>query len=271
MKILDGKKLASQIQQRLKQTRKLRVSLDAILVGNNPASLLYLKKKSEMAAQLGIEFHQHRLPATASEARVVSKIVSLNRGLRVGGVIVQLPLPAKFNVGRVINAIDPKKDVDGMTDANIAIGQILPATGVGILQLLDAYKIKYRHRQIALLGFTRLLNVPLSVYFARLGNQVMVLQKGTRDMNELKQADIIISATGQPGLIKGRYIKPGAVVIDAGISQVKGKVAGDVDAKSVARKAAWLSPVPGGVGPMTVVSLFLNLLDAQKTSSRGPL
>jgi len=264
MKLLNGKKIAARLQTAL--GRKLSgKTLAAILVGNNPASVLYLTKKADMAKKLGAKFRLYKFKSSASSTTVIKKINALNLDTEVSGIIVQLPLPAQFNLLKVINSVVPHKDVDGLTDINIATSKILPATATGILELLQHYKINTQAKTIALIGFTRLLNVPLSIYFARRNNQVVVLQEDTCDMNELKTADIVITATGQPDLIVGRHIKKGAVVIDAGISRVGNKVKGDVDAHSVGKQAGYLTPVPGGVGPMTVVSLFANLLKLQKT------
>jgi len=269
-KLLDGKRVAAKLKKNLIRKFGCGVNgLAAILVGRNPASILYLKKKAAMAKELGVEFSVHQFGADASETAIIRRIQSLNNDRKVGGIIVQLPLPKKFNSVRIVNSIAPAKDVDGMTDSNIANGVVLPATAAGILELLAEYEIATKHKKIVLLGFSRLLNVPLSIYFGRRGNSVVVLQKDTQDMNQLKQADIVISATGTPRLIKGNLIKEGAVVIDAGIARVRGKIVGDADIKSVSRKAGYLSPVPGGVGPMTVISLFANLLSLKKSASES--
>ncbi len=254
---------ARQLRGRFKTTGQLA----AILVGDNPASVVYLQKKAEMASTLAAKFELYRFSAGASQAVVEKQIAKLNADKRVAGVIVQLPLPSRFDTSKVVNAIAPSKDVDGLTDANIADRRMLPATAAGILKLLDAYRIKLCGQKIALVGFTRLLNIPLSIYFAGLDNSVVVLQKGTRDMAELKSADIVITATGQPRLIAGRQIKSGAVVVDAGASRVGKKLVGDVDFASANRRAKWITPVPGGVGPMTVTALYANLLSAAKLRS----
>lgn len=268
MKLLDGKKVAANWQRQLRG-KKAPGSLEAILIGNNPASVLYLKKKAEMAKALGVHFHLHRFSAKAAPGAITRQIERLNANNKVAGIIVQLPLPARFNVAKIVNAVVPYKDIDGLTDTNIISSKTLPATAVGILKLLRAYKITTRRKKIVLLGFTRLLNVPLSIYLARQGSEVVVLQQGTKDMRELKAADIIISAVGQPKLVKGRLVKKGAVVIDAGVSYIGKRVVGDIDTRSVNKKAKYLTPVPGGVGPMTVISLFANLTGMSKVSSRG--
>lgn len=268
MTILDGKKVAAKWKKDLARSSHGKVgSLSAILVGGNPASVLYLKKKAKMANELGIKFDIYKFKTNVNETKVIKKIQSLNENDRVGGIIIQLPLPSHFDSAKVINSIHDSKDVDGMTDKNIASGNVLPATAAGILRMLDEYKIKVQNKNIVLLGFTRLLNVPLSVYWASRGNRVTVLQDKTKDMKILKQADVIVSATGVPSLITGTLIKKDAIVIDAGIAQVRGRVAGDVDLQTVAKKAKYVSLVPGGVGPITVVSLFANLLGIYKSVS----
>lgn len=234
-------------------------TLAAVLVGKNPASILYLKKKRELAEKLGVKFVLHKLPAKVAAEQVMSLIEKLNYDKKIAGIIVQLPLSKHLDTGRIVNAVDPKKDVDGLTDANIISGEILPATATGILRLLTEYKISLANKKIALVGWTRLLNLPLSLYFARKGNQVVVVQEGTKNFNELKKADIIITVVGKANLIKGKDIKAGAVVVDAGVDKVRGGITGDCNFKSVSQKAGYLTPVPGGVGPMTVVSLLINL------------
>jgi len=238
--------------------------LVAVLVGDNPASVLYLKKKKELAEKLGVKFELVKLPASSSTKVVIAKIHQLNDDKRIAGIIVQLPLPKGLDTDVIVNAVVPEKDVDGLTDENILSGKVLPATAAGILALLKEYKIDWRDKRIGLVGFTRLLNLPLSLHFVRAGNPVVVLQKGAKNWAELKQADIVITAVGRAGLIKGSQIKTGAVVVDAGVSQVKGKLKGDCDFVTVAKKADYITPVPGGVGPMTVISLLGNLLNLAK-------
>jgi len=262
--LLDGKKLAEKLTRSLTGKFKGVGKLAAVLVGENSASVLYLRKKGELAEKLGVKFELVKLPKNSSTKKVVEEIQRLNSDKGVAGIIVQLPLPKQIDVDVVVNAALPNKDVDGLTDANILSGNVLPATATGILRLLTEYKIDLRNKKIGLVGFTRLLNLPLSLHFARLGNSVVVLQEGTKNFGELKMVDVIITAVGKPGLISGKDIKWGAVVIDAGIVTINGKVRGDCDA-SVSKMAGWMTPVPGGVGPMTVVSLLVNLKKLAKT------
>lgn len=263
MILLDGKKLAAALQQDLRR-KTAPGSLEAVLVGDNPASVMYLQKKGEMAKSLGVPFHLHRFSSRASEASIIKKIEQLNTDRKVAGIIVQLPLPKKFRTEAIVNSVAVNKDIDGLNDENIATSRMLPATAEGILKLLSHYRIRTKKRKIVLVGFTRLLNIPLSIYFTRQGNRVAVVQEHTKNMAELKNADIIITAAGKPKLITGRWVKQGAVVVDAGISRIGKRVVGDVDFDSVSKKASYLTPVPGGVGPMTVVSLFANLFGLRK-------
>lgn len=262
--ILDGKKVAEKITRQLSGKFKNVGRLVGILVGDNPASKLYLKKKGELAEKLGVKFELKQLPAKATTNQVVAVIEKLNQDTKVSGMIVQLPLPAQVDTDVVVNAVTPTKDADGLTDANINSGKVLPATAVGILRLLQEYKIGLKNKQVVLVGFTRLLNLPLSLDLVRMGSRVVVLQLGTKDFSELKSADIIITAAGKAGLIHGKDIKVGAVVVDAGIQMVKGKPVGDCESRTVGQRAGYLTPVPGGVGPMTVVSLLANLLVLSK-------
>lgn len=262
--LLDGKKLAEKVTHNLMGKFKGVGVLAAVQVGDNPASELYLKKKGDLAKKLGVKFDWHKLSGRSTTAQVVNLIRKLNCDQKVAGIIVQLPLPKQCNTDTVVNAVEPSKDVDGLTDVNILSGEVLPATAAGILKLLANYKISLLGKRVVLVGFTRLLNLPMSLYFSRMGNSVTVLQEGTKDFGALKQADLIISAVGKANLIKGKDIQAGAVVVDAGISVVKGKTVGDCETKTVSSKAGYLTPVPGGVGPMTVVSLLSNLLELSK-------
>ncbi|MDD5606132.1 MAG: bifunctional 5,10-methylenetetrahydrofolate dehydrogenase/5,10-methenyltetrahydrofolate cyclohydrolase [Patescibacteria group bacterium] len=260
MKLLDGKKIAADWQKALNK-KVAGKCLAAVMVGDNPASVLYLKKKADMAKKLGVTFTLHSLPANTTTEKVVALVRKLNTSQRVNGIIVQLPLPSKMNEAKILEAIAPSKDVDGLTDASLTEDGVLPATAAGIVRLLESYWIPLTCQSVALIGFTRLLNVALAVYLSSRGNEVVVVQKGTQDMAELKRADIIITAAGRPGLVLGKHVGRGAVVVDAGITRRGKTVVGDVDFESVKKQAAYITPVPGGVGPMTVMALFANLAE----------
>jgi methylenetetrahydrofolate dehydrogenase (NADP+) / methenyltetrahydrofolate cyclohydrolase len=259
MQILDGRVLAARLKNNLKKELVGVGSFEAFLIGRDPASILYLRKKAEMARELGVEFHLHEYSAKVAIATVIKKIQALNEDGSVAGIMVQLPVPKGFDSDRIVNAITPEKDADGLTDANIAGGEILPATAEGVLQIMRHYKISWKDKVVVLVGFTRLLNVPLSIYLAKNGAQVVAIQEKTKTFDVLKTADIIITAAGKANLISAKNIKKGAVILDAGTNQYRGKLVGDVDYNSVIKKAAAVTPTPGGVGPMTVTSLFVNL------------
>lgn len=242
-------------------------ALAGVLIGNDPASVLYLELKAKMAKRLGIGFQLHRLPASASKAVVRELIEKLNADKEVGGIIVQLPLPKKFDSGEVVNMVATNKDVDGLSDAMIAMQDILPATAAGIVEMARHYKINFRDRDVVMVGFSRLLNVPLSIYIANQGANVTILQEDTKDFAVLKKADVIITAAGKRKLIKAKDVKNGVVVIDAGIVKEGMRVYGDVDFEAVGAKSSLITPVPKGVGPMTLVALLANLITLQKVAS----
>lgn len=270
MKVLDGTKLARRWEKKLMREKRGQVKdLVGVLVGNDPASVLYLNLKEKMARRLGIGFRLAKFPATIANSKLRREIEKLNVDEQVGGIIVQLPLPDKFVADEVVNWVLPNKDVDGLSDEVIAKGEILPATAAGIVEMLDEYKIAVDGKKAVLLGFSRLLNVPLSLYLARAGAQVVVLQRSTKDRSLLAQADIIISAVGKKSLITAHHVKHGAVVIDAGIVKEKNKVFGDVKYDDVAPKTSAITPVPGGVGPMTLVALLSNLIKLSKMALEG--
>lgn len=265
MLILDGQKLAKKWEADLLKNRTGHVpDLAGVLVGTDPSSVLYLKLKEKMARRLGIGFRLCALPASASQARLKALIDDLNADAGVGGIIVQLPLPDKFVADEVVNWVDAQKDVDGLSDAMIHSGEILPATAAGIVKMISHYKIKINNQKVVLVGFSRLLNIPLSIYFSKMGAEVVVLQEGTKDFKELKSADVIVTAVGKRNLIRGSHVKEGVVVFDAGIVKEKGKIYGDVDFVSVGAKSSAITPVPGGVGPMTLVALLSNLITLAK-------
>ena len=268
MKLLDGAKLAKIWEAELLATKPARVAdLVGVLVGNDPASVLYLQLKEKMAKRLGIGFRLVSLPATTSKDKVRTLIEQLNTDPGVGGIIVQLPLPKKFKSAEVVNWVALEKDVDGLSDAAIKEQKVLPATAAGIVKLIEHYKIALRGKNIVLVGFSRLLNVPLSIFLANHAANVVVLQESTKDYSFLKRADIIISAVGRYKLIKAGQVTEGVVVIDAGIVKQGKKVTGDADFSNVSKKASMITPVPGGVGPMTLVGLLSNLILLQKAAS----
>lgn len=273
VKILSGEKLARRILANLKKKHRKnpclagrRVCLAVVQVGGNPVSLKYIAEKEKAAKDLGIGFRLMVYPQNVSQRVLAREIQKAGKDKKVSGMIVQLPLPKHINMQLVLDEIPPRKDVDVLSSSSLtefALGTfpILPPTVAAISLLLKETKKKLEGTRVAVVGAGRLVGLPVSVWLSQQGARVSLIQKGTQHAAELiKEADIVISGVGKPGLITGSMIKKGAVVIDAGTSVESGKTQGDVDLKSVSKKAGYLSPVPGGVGPLTVACLFQNLV-----------
>ena len=286
-KLIDGKKIAETIKEEIKVEVVEMIDNDidaphlaAILVGDDPASQTYVKSKEKAAARLGMVSSIYRYPADISEEEILKAIEFINNDDEVDGLIVQLPLPDHINVNKVIEAIDPKKDVDGFHPVNVgkmAIGQqtFVSATPAGIMELLRRSKIDTVGKHCVILGRSNIGGSPMSILMSKKtspGNStVTVCHSRTRNMEAFtRSADILICAIGQPEFVKADMVKEGAVVIDVGIHRLpantpKGyKIVGDVDFDEVVNKAGYITPVPGGVGPMTIAMLLKNTLSAAK-------
>lgn len=267
MKLLLGKEIAQKILNDIKKRLpEKKLGLAVIQVGSNPASEIYIKEKKKIAQSLGIGFWMTKLPPTVSQEKVQNIVLKIGRDPAISGIIIQLPLPPQFRTQEILNCIPLKKDVDVLSSVALglfALGQlpILPPTIKAIALLLKASHTSLKGKRVTVVGAGRLVGLPLIFWLLSQGATVSVANKFTKDLSLLtKKADILISATGKPLLIKGNMVKKGAVVIDAGTSVEGGRTKGDVDLKSVAKKAKYLAPVPGGVGPLTVACLFYNLL-----------
>ena len=286
-KLIDGKKIAETIKEEIKVEVVEMIDNDidaphlaAILVGDDPASQTYVKSKEKAAARLGMVSSIYRYPADISEEEILKAIEFINNDDEVDGLIVQLPLPDHINVNKVIEAIDPKKDVDGFHPVNVgkmAIGQqtFVSATPAGIMELLRRSKIDTVGKHCVILGRSNIVGSPMSILMSKKtspGNStVTVCHSRTQNMEAFtRSADILICAIGQPEFVKANMVKEGAVVIDVGIHRLpantpKGyKIVGDVDFDEVVNKAGYITPVPGGVGPMTIAMLLKNTLSAAK-------
>lgn len=287
--IIDGKKVASEIKQeitaevaKLREAGKKIPHLAAILVGNNSSSETYVSNKVKDCEEVGFRSTLIKYPVRTSEKEVLEKIDELNRDEDVDGFIVQLPLPEHISENKVIEAIDPSKDADGFHPVNlgkmmIGIPGYLPATPFGIVELIRRYKIQTSGRKCVVIGRSNIVGRPVSILLSQKGIDatVCVVHSRTSDIqNIIHQADIIIAAIGSPSFVKAEMVKEGAVVIDVGTTRVNApgtkcgwKLAGDVDFENVAPKCSFITPVPGGVGPMTRVSLLRNTLIAAKAKS----
>lgn len=287
--ILDGLALSKQIKleirdevQKILARHRRAPHLVAILVGNNGASKAYVNSKVKDCEEVGFTSGLIKFPSTVSEAELLEKIDELNKSKAVDGFIVQLPLPKQIDQEKIIMAIDPRKDVDGFHPENfgkmaLEMHSFLPATPFGILTLLERYNIETKGKHCVIIGRSRIVGKPMAILMGRKdfpGNSTTTLTHSYTPHVEdfTRNADIVITALGDPGFLKADMIKEGAVVVDVGITRVdddseKGyHLAGDVDFESCEPKASWITPVPGGVGPMTRAMLMKNTLIAYKTS-----
>ena len=269
MKILDGKKLAERILHNIKRKiarKHLKLTLAIIIVGENRISQIFIRQKEKACNLVGIRFQLFSLSSKMSIKLVVKEIAKITHNPNYSGIIVQLPLPKKFPQQEILNLIPPEKDIDVLSE--VSLGKfyaktllISPPTVEGISRLLATYKIPIKGKNIVLIGAGDLVGLPLALWFLGGKATVSVAHKFTKDIASLtKKADVVVSGVGKPNLVKGTMVKKGVVVIDAGTSQVKGKVTGDIDFETVAKKASFITPVPGGVGPMTVACLLENLV-----------
>jgi methylenetetrahydrofolate dehydrogenase (NADP+)/methenyltetrahydrofolate cyclohydrolase len=285
MLLLDGKKARDYYREKMKERLgKLGFSpcLAIIQIGKNAESSIYIEQKKKFAASLGIQVKHIELGELDTESAILKNINELNKLNAIHGIIVQLPIPAHLNKLTVINAIDPSKDVDGLTDTNQKLledkkPKFIPATAKGVLLLLNYYSINVHGKKVAVFGRSRLVGHPVAKLLEIEGAQVSVCHSKTINAQKIsKESDIVIVAIGKPKLINSQYVKNGAVVIDVGINSVKGtvfeeeipgrKVIGDVDYNDVKALVSAISPVPGGVGPMTVLSLFDNVISSAEST-----
>ena len=271
---LDGRLLANQIQQNLKEeVRHLPhvPCLNVIYVGENPASTIYVNMKTKVAEAIGIQTVVHKVSAHATTDEIIHFIQQLNDTPSVDGILVQLPLPKHIDTNAVIEAISPSKDVDGLTSKNqggLMTGHptILPCTPLGCLRLIQQARTDLTGLNAVVVGRSRLVGRPMAQLLLNENCTVSQAHSKTQNLMELcAHADILVSATGVPGLIKRDFVKEGAIVVDVGISRTAdNRIAGDVDAASVMGRAGWLTPVPGGVGPMTVAMIMSNMINIVK-------
>ena len=269
--ILDGKMLRDKIFESLKaklDKMEQKPTLAVILVGENPASQIYVRNKKKTAEKLGINSLSIEYPSDISEEELLNKIKELNSDEKVTAILVQLPLPAHINKNKIIDAILPQKDVDGLTPYNLGklfSGEepyVYPCTPKGILLLLDEYNIKLEGKNIVVVGRSNLVGKPVAQMLLKRNATVTMCHSHTQNLSEItKTADIIVSAVGKK-VIGEKMLKSDCVVIDVGIFRDEnGKISGDVDFENVSKTAAYISPVPGGVGPMTIASLMLNTVE----------
>ena len=294
MTILDGRKTSKDIKDEIKvEVDKMKANgekvphLAAVIVGNDGASLTYVGSKVRACERVGFESTMVRLPNTTSEIELLDTIDDLNNNDDIDGFIIQLPLPPQINTQKVLMAVNPDKDVDGFHPANFGkmaldMSTFIPATPFGILELIDRYGVETKGKHTVVIGRSHIVGRPMSILMGRKGfpgnSTVTLTHSHTKNITQItSQADIIITALGVPGFLKAEMVKDDAVIIDVGITRVaddseKGYyITGDVDFENVSKKASFITPVPGGVGPMTIAMLLKNTLLAreQHRKNRG--
>ena len=277
---IDGKAFSQTVLEKIKgEHSQLKekygkpAGLAVVIVGNNPASQVYVKNKIRACENVGFYSENIELDENISEKELLQEIDKLNKNDRINGILVQLPLPAHINELKIIDSISPEKDVDGFHVSNIGkmvIGDetgFLSCTPYGIMQLLEEYKIEISGKDAVIIGRSNIVGKPMALMLIQKGATVQICNSRTKDLRKkLNEADIIIVAAGVPKLLKKEDVKEGAVVIDVGINRVDGKICGDVDYEEVAEKTSYITPVPGGVGPMTIASLIKNTFKSYKNS-----
>jgi methylenetetrahydrofolate dehydrogenase (NADP+)/methenyltetrahydrofolate cyclohydrolase len=280
--IINGKLVSSEIRAKIAKDVAMFVAesgfapgLAVVIVGSNPASLVYVRNKAKACREVGITSFEIALPEDVSEDTLLARISELNSDPAVHGILVQLPLPSHIDEQKVIRAIDPKKDVDAFHPENVGkimIGNytFLPCTPVGIMDLLDYYGIELSGKRCVVIGRSNIVGKPMAHLLLERNGTVTVCHSRTKNLaDETRRADVLVVAIGRAEFVKADMVKPGAVVIDVGINRCSdGRLVGDVDFASVSEVAEYITPVPGGVGPMTITTLLKNTLSAAKMSGR---
>jgi methylenetetrahydrofolate dehydrogenase (NADP+)/methenyltetrahydrofolate cyclohydrolase len=279
--IIDGKAIASALLKQIaaavatrQQQGQKQPGLSVILVGQDPASQVYVTNKRQACAEVGIKSIFHALNTNIAEEKLLDLIDELNHDDSIDGILVQLPLPDHIDCDTVLERIQPEKDVDGFHPYNLgrlAQGRSLlrPCTPAGIMTLLEEIHSPFKTQQAVVVGASNIVGRPMALELLKAGCTVTICHRMTTDLeSHVKRADILVSAVGSPGIIKGAWIKSGATVIDVGITRLSdGSLVGDVEFEAARQRAAWITPVPGGVGPMTVATLLKNTLAACALSS----
>ena len=277
---IDGKAVAAVVRAEVRErvvrlaTRGIVPGLAAVLVGDDPASLVYVGNKEKACEQVGIRSLRHRLPASTSETELVALVRRLGHDADVHGILVQLPLPAPLRAQVVIEALAPEKDVDGLHPVNqgrllAGLPGLRPCTPLGVLRLLDTTGVALAGARAVVVGRSVLVGKPVAFLLLERHATVTLCHSRTADLaGEVGRADVVVAATGQPALVRGEWIRPGAVVIDVGINRGgDGRLCGDVEFEPARARAALITPVPGGVGPMTVAMLLANTVTAAEQAA----
>ena len=278
MQLIDGKSLAKKVQstvasevEQLKQEKNIVPGLAVILIGDDPASQAYVKMKAKACENVGFYSITHSMPDTISQDEIIATIEMMNDNPRIDGILVQLPLPKHVDTDKILEVIDPKKDVDGFHAYNVGrlvtgLESFVACTPLGVMKMFEEYKIDLEGKDVCVVGASNIVGKPMASLLLNANATVTVTHIFTKDLKaHTSKADIVVVGVGVPGLIKEDMVKDGAIVIDIGINRIKdGSLVGDVDFENVSPKCSYITPVPGGVGPMTIAMLLSNTLKAAK-------
>ncbi len=279
--IIDGKKVSEHIRaeiaegvEKLKAKTGITPGLAAVLVGEDPASEIYVRNKRKACANAGMHSEEHKLPAETTEQELLNLVDRLNNDTKIHGILVQLPLPDHINEAKILRAVTPLKDVDGFHPYNVGLlvegnPRFISCTPHGIIKMLEFYNIEIAGKQAVIVGRSNIVGKPVSMLLLHRHATVTICHSRTKPLDEVtRRADILVAAIGRANFITADMVKEGAVVIDVGINRnEEGKLTGDVDFEAVSQKASYITPVPGGVGPMTISMLLWNTLE----SAKGPV
>jgi len=278
MQLIDGKSLAKKVQAtvttevaQLKQEMNIVPGLAVILVGDDPASHAYVKMKAKACENVGFYSITHHMPDTISQDEIIATIEMMNNNPRIDGILVQLPLPKQIDTDKILEVIDPKKDVDGFHAYNVGrlvtgLDSFVPCTPLGVMKMFEEYEIDLRGKDVCVVGASNIVGKPMASLLLNAEATVTITHIYTKDLKaHTSKADIIVVGVGVAGLIKEDMVKEGAIVIDIGMNRIEdGSLVGDVDFKNVSPKCSYITPVPGGVGPMTIAMLLSNTLKSAK-------
>ncbi len=280
--LIDGKALAGSVRTRiasevtaLNEEREIVPGLAVVLVGNDPASHAYVKMKAKACKEVGFYSIVHEMPDTISQEEIIGTIEMMNANPRIDGILVQLPLPPHIDTDAILEVIDPAKDVDGFHPYNVGriatgLDAFAPCTPLGVMRMFEHYDIPLEGKDVCVVGASNIVGKPMAALLLNANATVTLTHIYTKDLAaHTRAADIVIVGAGVPGLIKGDMVREGAVVIDIGINRLEdGRLVGDVDYETVAPKCSYITPVPGGVGPMTIAMLLENTLKAAKARKK---
>ena len=277
MVLIDGKKVSAEVRSSLvEEAKQLKEKtgrvpgLATVLVGDDPASAVYVRNKNKICRELGFQSFEQKLSADTSEAKLLQLIKELNSNNDIHGILVQLPLPSQIDSEKILQAINPNKDVDGFHPINVGklvVGNALltPCTPTGIIKLLDYYEIEISGKHAVVLGRSNIVGKPVSMLLLQRNATITICHSRTKNLEEItRSADILVAAIGKANFVTENMVSKGTIVIDVGINRVDGKLTGDVNFEPVSKKVSYITPVPGGVGPMTIALLMENTLKAFK-------